>query len=99
MLTVPYGSGGGLDIDDQLRVMKADHTTPFQGLYALGNDSYGVLMNPEKNYNSYGGVAQGWVLCSGYVGGRNVADYVIAGPGMTELTEAKSDIPTAAKSI
>lgn len=99
MLTVPYGSGGGLDIDDQLRVMKADHTTPFQGLYALGNDSYGVLMNPEKNYNSYGGVAQGWVLCSGYVGGRNVADYVIAGPGMTELTEAKSDIPTAEWSI
>lgn len=99
MLTVPYGSGGGLDIDDQLRVMKADHTTPFQGLYALGNDSYGVLLNPEKNYNSYGGVAQGWVLCSGYVAGPIVADYVNDSFGLTALTEAKSDIPTSDVSI
>lgn len=99
MLTVPYGSGGGLDIDDQLRVMKADHATPFQGLYALGNDSYGVLLNPEKNYNSYGGVAQGWVLCSGYVAGPIVADYVNDSFGLTALTEAKSDIPTSDVSI
>lgn len=99
VLTVPYASGGGLDIDDQIRVLKADHQTPFQGLYATGCDSYGVLMNREKNYNSYGGVAQGWVLCSGYVAGRNAAEYVNGTYGLTAVSEAKSEIPTSAVSI
>ncbi|MBR2835529.1 MAG: FAD-binding protein [Coriobacteriales bacterium] len=95
----PYCSGGGLDIDADLRVLKADHETPINGLYALGSDSYGVLLNREKNYCSFGGVAQGWVLTSGYVAGPKVVDYVNKNYGLTIVPEPLSDIPVNPASI
>ena len=72
----PYGSCGGLDVDTQLRVLKADHKTVINGLYAVGGDSLGVLMNDEKNYISLGGPANGWVYTSGYLAGESVGRYV-----------------------
>ena len=95
----PYCSGGGLDIDADLRVLKADHETPINGLYALGCDSYGVLLNREKNYCSFGGIAQGWVLTSGYVAGPKVVDYVNETYGITVVPEPLSDIPVNPASI
>lgn len=95
----PYCSGGGLDIDADLRVLKADHATPINGLYALGCDSYGVLLNREKNYCSFGGVAQGWVLTSGYVAGPKVVDYVNDNYGITVVPEPLSEIPVNPASI
>ena len=89
----PYASGGGLDVDTQVRVLKDDHETPIQGLYALGIDSMGVLMNKTKNYASFGGTAQGWSLTSGYLAGRNAALYVNDTYGLTDMSEALVDIP------
>jgi fumarate reductase flavoprotein subunit len=72
----PYGSGGGLDVDTQIRVLKADHKTPINGLYAAGGDSLGVLMSDEKNYTGLGGPANGWAYFSGYIAGESCANYV-----------------------
>ena len=73
-----YGSGGALDVDAQLRVLKTDGETPINGLYAVGQDSFGVLQSDEKNYIGYGGVCQGWVITSGRVSGLNAAEYVFS---------------------
>ncbi|MDO4548846.1 MAG: FAD-binding protein [Clostridia bacterium] len=75
----PYGSTGGLDVDEQLRVLKSDGETPIHGLYAVGGDSLGVILNDEKNYLSLGGPANGWAYTSGYVSGENAANYIIEG--------------------
>ena len=93
VLPAPYASGGGLDVDTQLRVLMDDHITPIQGLYALGCDSMGVLLNRTKNYASFGGTAQGWSLTSGYLAGSNAAKYVIENFGLTELSEALDPTP------
>lgn len=73
----PYGSGGGLDVDDQIRVLQADHETPIYGLYACGGDSLGVLMCDEKNYSGLGGPANGWAYFSGYMAGETCGQYVL----------------------
>ena len=91
--SAPYASGGGLDVDVQIRVLKDDHATPIQGLYALGIDSMGVLMNKTKNYASFGGTAQGWSLTSGYLAGRNAVAYVEEAYGLAEVSEALVDTP------
>ena len=70
-----YGSGGALDVDVQLRVLRTDGATPIHGLYAVGQDSFGVIQSDEKNYIGYGGVCQGWVITSGRMSGLNAADY------------------------
>jgi fumarate reductase flavoprotein subunit len=72
----PFGSGGGLDVDTQIRVLKTDHKTPINGLYATGGDSLGVLMSDQRNYNGLGGPANGWAYFSGYIAGESCADYV-----------------------
>lgn len=71
-----FSTGGGLDVDPQIRVLKADHETPIEGLYATGVDSMGVLLHPERNYVGFGGVAQGWLWTSGRMAGINAANYI-----------------------
>lgn len=72
-----FGSCGGLDVDTELRVLKDDHTTALNGLYAAGGDSTGVLFSDEKNYIGFGGVNLGWVITSGRLGGISAAEYAL----------------------
>ena len=74
-MPVCYGTGGGLDVDSQLRVLKDDHATPINGFYAIGQDSFGVLCSNELNYLAYGGVCQGYGMTSGYIGGNAAGLY------------------------
>lgn len=69
-----YTTAGGLDIDADFRVLKADHETPIDGLYAIGTDSMGVLYTEKKAYVTFGGAANGWALTSGYQCGRALAE-------------------------
>lgn len=71
-----FGTVGGLDVDEQIRVLKDDHVTPIEGLYAIGDDSLGVLLNPHHNYAGFGGVCQGWLWTSGRLAAENAAQYV-----------------------
>ena len=87
ILNVPYASGGGLDVDASMRVLKADHETPIEGLFALGGECWGVLMHPKKHYTVFSGTGLGWGLVSGYVGGKTVADYVNEKYGFAEVGE------------
>lgn len=71
-----FSTAGGLDVDTQIRVLKDDHATPIEGLYAIGVDSMGVLLNPNRNYAGYGGPAQGWLWTSGRLAGADAARYI-----------------------
>lgn len=71
-----YSTAGGLDVDEQMRVLKEDGTTPIEGLYAVGTDTIGVLLTEKKEYVKYGGAAQGWAFTSGKEAGMNAAGYV-----------------------
>jgi fumarate reductase flavoprotein subunit len=70
-----YGTGGGFDIDTQLRVLKEDGVTPINGFYAIGQDSFGVLCSNEANYLAFGGVCQGCGVTSSYLAGIEAANY------------------------
>lgn len=67
-----YGTCGGLDIDETCRVLKTDGTA-FENLFAVGQDSMGVLFSNQVPYVTYGGAAQGWVITSGRLAGTNAA--------------------------
>lgn len=71
-----FSTAGGLDVDTQIRVLKNDHVTPIEGLYAIGVDSMGVLLNPNRNYAGYGGPAQGWLWMSGRLASIDAARYI-----------------------
>ena len=68
-----YGTCGGLDIDANMQVLREDGT-PFENLYAIGQDSMGVLFTPQEAYVTYGGAAQGWTITSGRLAGQNAAE-------------------------
>ncbi len=68
-----YGTCGGLNIDDSCRVIKTDGTA-IDNLFAVGQDSMGVLFSNQVPYVTYGGAAQGWVLTSGRLAGANAAE-------------------------
>lgn len=68
-----YGTCGGLDIDEQLNVLHTDGTK-IENLYAVGQDSMGVLFTNKDAYVMYGGAAQGWMLTSGRLAGANAAN-------------------------
>ena len=72
-----YSTCGGLDVDANLNVLD-ESGAPIQGLYAVGNDSLGVLLASEKAYVTYGGAAAGWALTSGRLAGANAAAYAQA---------------------
>lgn len=67
-----YGTCGGLDIDENLNVLKTDGK-PIPNLYAIGQDSMGVLFTEKDAYVTYGGAAHGWVLTSGRLAGARAA--------------------------
>jgi len=71
-----YSTCGGLDINENLSVLKSDGKTPINGLYAIGTDSMGVLFSEEREYVTYGGAAMGWAYTSGYYVGKTSAEYV-----------------------
>ena len=68
-----YGTCGGLDIDENMQVLKEDGT-PFSNLYSVGQDSMGVLFTPQDAYVTYGGAAQGWTITSGRLAGIAAAE-------------------------
>lgn len=67
-----YGSCGGLDIDENMNVLRTDGTA-IENLYAVGQDSMGVLFTNQDAYVTYGGAAQGWVITSGRIAGEKAA--------------------------
>lgn len=69
-----YSTCGGLDVDANLNVLDADGNA-VPGLYAVGNDSLGVLLASEKAYVTYGGAAAGWALTSGRLAGAYAAAF------------------------
>ena len=71
-----FSTVGGLDIDENMNVLLSDGTTPINGLYAVGNDSGGVLYSNKKPYVTYGGAALGWAFTSGRMSGANAVEYV-----------------------
>lgn len=69
-----YSTCGGLEVDVNLNVVdESGHSVP--GLYAVGNDSLGVLLASGKAYVTYGGAAAGWALTSGRLAGANAAAF------------------------
>ena len=77
-----YGTSGGLDVDTGMNVLMADGTTPIAGLYAGGQDTFGVIQSPDQNYIGYGGVCQGWQVLTGRLMGENAAKYVYENFGL-----------------
>ena len=69
-----YSTCGGLEVDTNVNVIDVDGN-PVPGLYAVGNDSLGVLLASEKAYVTYGGAAAGWALTSGRLAGQYAAAY------------------------
>lgn len=92
IMCVIFASSGGLDVDTQIRVLKPDHKTPLNGLYALGCDSLGVLLNGERNYVGFGGVAQGWLVTSGRLAGINASKYISEAFGLADVSPALVNI-------
>ena len=68
-----YSTCGGLDVNEQFQVLRADDGQPIQGLYAVGTDSMGVLFSETKAYVTYGGGAMGYAFTSGRLVGANIA--------------------------
>lgn len=52
-----------------MQVLAADGETVIGNLYAVGNDSCGVLYTDKKPYVTYGGAALGWAYTSGRLAG------------------------------
>jgi len=73
-----FSTVGGLDIDENFNVLLKDGVTPINGLYAVGNDSGGVLYTNKKPYVTYGGAALGWAFTSGRLAGGNAVAYANA---------------------
>ena len=69
-----YSTCGGVEVDTNLNVVDVDGN-PVPGLYAVGNDSLGVLLASEKAYVTYGGAAAGWALTSGRLAGAYATAY------------------------
>lgn len=67
-----YCTCGGLDIDNQMRVLDTKGNV-INGLYAVGMDSSGVLFSERAPYVTYGGVCQGWAYTSGRLAGEIAA--------------------------
>lgn len=90
-----FGTCGGLDVDASMRVLENDHSTLIEGLYAIGNDSLGVIHNPNRHYAGFGGVAQSWLWTGGLIAGEHAADYVADTFGCSEISVALSDLPSS----
>ena len=69
-----YSTCGGLEVDVNLNVVDVDGNA-IPNLYAVGNDSLGVLLASEKAYVTYGGAAAGWALTSGRLAGAHATAF------------------------
>lgn len=67
------GAVGGVDNDDNLRVMKEDGT-PIPGLYAVGDCCRGLIKTSDKG-GKFGELP--WALASGFLAADEIADYLI----------------------
>ena len=90
-----FGTCGGLDVDANMRVLKDDHATVLEGLYAIGNDSLGVVHNPKRHYCGFGGVAQGWLWTGGRIAGEHAANYVADTYGCADISPAMGPLPSS----
>lgn len=70
-----YGTDGGLDVNEELNVLRPDGSA-IEGLYATGYDCSGVLYNSNKAYVDYGGAALGWGFTSGRLAGANAVNAI-----------------------
>lgn len=70
-----FATNGGLDINENFEVLKADGQTPIGGLWACGCEASGVLYSEKKPYVTYGGAAIGFAYTSGRLSGGYAADY------------------------
>ena len=70
-----YGTDGGLDVNEDLNVLRTDGSV-IDGLYATGYDCSGVLYNSNKSYVDYGGAALGWGFTSGRLAGANAVNAI-----------------------
>lgn len=70
-----YGTDGGLDVNEELNVLRPDGSA-IEGLYATGYDCSGVLNNSNKAYVDYGGAALGWGFTSGRLAGANAVNAI-----------------------
>ena len=90
--SVTYSTCGALDVDTKLRVLQSDGKTAIGGLYAVGNDSMGVLYTNKKPYVTFGGAALGWAFTSGRLAGGFVTDFVL---GRTDAAGTESPVTEA----
>jgi fumarate reductase flavoprotein subunit len=72
----PYSTMGGVEVDEQMRVLDADGN-PIAGLYAAGCESIGVLYNGAA-YSDLGGFPFGWACYSGFATGASAAGKPLA---------------------
>lgn len=70
-----FATNGGLDINENFEVLKADGQTPIGGLWACGCEASGVLYSEKKPYVTYGGAAIGFAYTSGRLSGGYAAEY------------------------
>jgi fumarate reductase flavoprotein subunit len=68
----PYGTTGGLDVNEKIQVLNTSKQV-IPGLYAVGQDSSGVLYNDTEAYVGYGAADQGWAVTAGRWAGENAA--------------------------
>ncbi len=64
----PYNTVGGIEVDNEMRVLSADGTA-IPNLYAAGCETIGNLMSGGR-FSDLGGWSFGWACYSGYAGGR-----------------------------
>lgn len=69
-----YCTTGALDIDENFNVVRPDGSA-IEGLYAVGMDSMGVLLD-GSSYPDYGGPACGWAYTSGRLAGLSALAYL-----------------------
>jgi uncharacterized protein with FMN-binding domain len=68
----PYGTTAGLDVNEKIQVLNTAREV-IPGLYAVGQDSSGVLYNDTEAYVGYGAADQGWAVTAGRWAGENAA--------------------------
>jgi hypothetical protein len=68
----PYGTPAGLDVNEKTQVLNTEKQV-IPGLYAVGQDSSGVLYNDTEAYVGYGAADQGWAVTAGRWAGENAA--------------------------
>lgn len=72
-----YNTLGGLNVNEKLQVLNIEGEV-IPGLYAVGNESIGVLFSNEKVYPTYGGMDMSWCYTTGRLAGINSVEAIKA---------------------